>query len=117
MAQINADKAAIIKGCLKRGDPQMDIALLMQVNQGRIAEINRGTGAYGKRYRDVKPADPSELPPPGPYALVPKVVKDKAEAYDEIVADLKMLVEKYETLRQRGTDEQELRESVRSTYH
>jgi hypothetical protein len=56
---------AIIKGMLKRGDRQSDIAAYFGVNGGRIAEINTG-----ERHHDVTaaPLDDS-LPPPGPYVI------------------------------------------------
>jgi hypothetical protein len=54
--------AAIIKGMLKRGDRQHDIAAWFGVNGGRVAEI-----ATGHRFRHVEPAPGGELPPPGPY--------------------------------------------------
>jgi hypothetical protein len=47
---------------IARGDRQHDIAAWFGVNGGRIAEI-----AVGHRFRQVKPADRSNLPPPGPY--------------------------------------------------
>lgn len=54
--------AAIVKAMLTRGDRQHDIAAWFGVNGGRIAEI-----AAGHRFRHVKPAERSNLPPPGPY--------------------------------------------------
>jgi hypothetical protein len=48
---------ALIKGMLKRGDRQSDIAAWFGVNGGRIAEINTG-----QRRPEVKTAKPEELP-------------------------------------------------------
>lgn len=59
---LSAADAALIKGMLRRGDRQHDIAAWFGVNGGRIAEI-----AVGTRFNDVEAADVSELPPPGPY--------------------------------------------------
>lgn len=52
--------AAIIKGMLKRGDNQHDIAAYFGVDSGRISETNTG-----KRYQGVAPAARHVLPPPG----------------------------------------------------
>jgi hypothetical protein len=54
--------AAIAKGMLTRGDRQHDIAAWFGVNGGRIGEV-----AAGRRFRNVKAAEPDDLPPPGPY--------------------------------------------------
>src|SRR5437899_5050837 len=54
--------ASLIKGMLKRGDEQSDIAACFLINGGRISEINTG-----KRFGHVKPAPVEELPPAGPY--------------------------------------------------
>lgn len=59
---LSADDAALIKGMLRRGDRQHDIAAWFGVNGGRVAEI-----AVGVRFRQVAPAHPEELPPCGPY--------------------------------------------------
>jgi hypothetical protein len=54
--------AAVVKGMLKRGDRQHDIAAWFGVNGGRIAEI-----ATGHAFHWVMPAAPADLPPEGPY--------------------------------------------------
>src|SRR5262245_21341830 len=54
--------AAVVKGMLKRGDRQHDIAAWFGVNGGRIAEV-----ATGGRFASVPPAREELLPPPGPY--------------------------------------------------
>jgi hypothetical protein len=52
----------LIKGMLRRGDSQSDIAACFLVNSGRIAEINTG-----ERSPEVEAAL-EELPPGPPYA-------------------------------------------------
>ena len=59
---LNEDDASIVKGMLRRGDRQHDIAAWFGVNGGRVAEISTGA-----KFRHVQPADEDELPPPGPY--------------------------------------------------
>lgn len=59
--QATAADAAIIKGMLKRGDMQQDIAAYFGTNGGRIAETNKGY-----RFPDVKPAPRHLLPAAGP---------------------------------------------------
>lgn len=54
--------AAIIKGMLKRGDRQHDIAAWFGVNPGRIAEIK-----YQDSFKIVAAAAGNILPPVGPY--------------------------------------------------
>ena len=54
--------AGIVKGMLKRGDRQHDVAAWFGVNGGRIAEINTG-----KRFCGVEPVALTHLPPSGPY--------------------------------------------------
>ena len=44
-------EAALIKGMLKRGDKQSDIAAWFRCNAGRVAEINKG-----RRHPKVKAA-------------------------------------------------------------
>ena len=59
---LNEQDAALIKGMLRRGDRQHDIAAWFGVNGGRIAEIATGT-----RFTEVESADAELLPPAGPY--------------------------------------------------
>lgn len=54
--------AALIKGMLRRGDRQHDIAAWFGVNGGRIGEV-----AAGRRFRSVPAAEDEMLPPAGPY--------------------------------------------------
>ncbi len=60
--KLNDADAALVKGMLKRGDRQHDIAAWFGVNGGRIAEI-----ATGNAFHWVMPADADQLPPEGPY--------------------------------------------------
>ena len=59
---LNEEDAAIVKGMLRRGDRQHDIAAWFGVNGGRIGEISTGA-----KFAHVLPANPEELPPSGPY--------------------------------------------------
>jgi len=56
---LSAEQAAIVKGCLARGDKQHDIAAYFGENGGRVAEI-----AKGHKHPDVKPAPKRLLPTP-----------------------------------------------------
>lgn len=71
--------ASVIKGMLKRGDKQSDIAACFLINGGRIAEINTG-----QRFPDVKPA--IDLPPVGPYPSPYELWKAKQNARYACVA-------------------------------
>ncbi|MFL5063427.1 MAG: hypothetical protein ACJ8FU_08410 [Xanthobacteraceae bacterium] len=55
---------ALVKGMLKRGDRQSDIATWFGCNSGRVAEINTG-----KRSPEIRAAPLGQLPPPGPYQI------------------------------------------------
>lgn len=59
---LTAADAAQVKGMLKRGDRQHDIAAWFGVNAGRIAEV-----ATGDRFANIQAAESTDLPPPGPY--------------------------------------------------
>jgi hypothetical protein len=62
--------AAIIKGMLVRGDRIQDVSAYWGCNNGRIAETKRPylrrSRQHPPRYKHVKPAPLSVLPPPGP---------------------------------------------------
>lgn len=60
--RLDENDAAIVKGMLARGDRQHDIAAWFGVNGGRIGEISTGA-----KFSVVKPAEPADLPPEGPY--------------------------------------------------
>ena len=57
-----AADAALIKGMLRRGDRQHDIAAWFGVNGGRVAEV-----AVGARFGEIQAARAADLPPRGPY--------------------------------------------------
>jgi hypothetical protein len=59
---LTREDAAVVKGMLKRGDRQSDIASFFGVNGGRIADINTE-----KKWHEVEIALPEHLPPAGPY--------------------------------------------------
>jgi hypothetical protein len=59
---LSAVDASIVKGMLRRGDRQHDIAAWFGVNGGRVAEI-----ANSYRFADVSAAASEMLPPQGPY--------------------------------------------------
>jgi hypothetical protein len=60
--RLDREIAALVKGMLKRGDKQSDIAACFLINGGRISEINTG-----QRFADIAPAPEAELPPRAPY--------------------------------------------------
>lgn len=67
---LNEQDAALIKGMLRRGDRQHDIAAWFGVNGGRIAEIATGT-----RFAEVEYAESERLPPAGPYPKASQAVE------------------------------------------
>lgn len=79
---LTVDDASIAKAMLIRGDRQHDVAAWFGVNGGRIAEISTGA-----TFRDVAPASPESLPPPGPYPGARVAVAAKA-ALDSALAAL-----------------------------
>jgi hypothetical protein len=58
---LNKSEVALVKGMLKRGDRQHDIAAWFGVNGGRIADI-----ATEKKHKEII-AKTTDLPPKGPY--------------------------------------------------
>lgn len=60
--RLNEKDVALVKGMLKRGDRQHDIAAWFGVNPGRIAEVK-----FGDLFSLVTAATGNELPPVGPY--------------------------------------------------
>lgn len=87
------DTVAKIKGMGLRRDKQMHIAIWFGLNQARVNEIINGTGG-GTRYKAIPAAPPEELPPPGPYTVMPSA---QADAYREVIRELHLLIETYET--------------------
>ncbi|MEE2746224.1 MAG: hypothetical protein VX617_05015 [Pseudomonadota bacterium] len=71
--RLSEDEASIVKGMLKRGDRQHDVASWFGVNAGRIAEI-----ATGQKFLLVEPTK-SLLPPPGPYRTAQQIDKAKKQ--------------------------------------
>ena len=59
---LDEEDAAVVRGMLRRGDRQHDIAAWFGVNGGRIAEISTGS-----RFWWVPASPAEELPPMGPY--------------------------------------------------
>ena len=60
--RLSEKDAGIVKGMLKRGDRQHDIAAWFGVNGGRIAEIKTG-----EKFNWVSAVSANKLPPTGPY--------------------------------------------------
>jgi hypothetical protein len=86
---LNAADAAIIKGMLRRGDRQHDIAAWFGVNGGRIAEI-----ANEYRFAEVAIAPNDDLPPQGPYPKAREAVaaiSALAAAKQALIAAEKMI--------------------------
>jgi hypothetical protein len=75
----------IVKGMLKRGDRQHDIASYFGVNGGRIAEIANGTNVYP----NAQPTPEGDLPPPGPY-LSKFALQSVIDTLNEAIAVLDM---------------------------
>jgi hypothetical protein len=69
---------AQIKGMIERGDLHQDIAAWFGCNSGRIAEINHCDESRHDnkelclRARKIAPARHDQLPPTGPYVVVPE---------------------------------------------
>lgn len=74
----------IVKGMLKRGDRQHDIASYFGVNGGRVAEVASGEC----HYPNAQPLDEVKLPPPGPYIGAKSVFEVK-----QALLDAKQLIE------------------------
>jgi hypothetical protein len=81
---LTVEDAARIKGMLRRGDVQSDIAQYHSCNQGRVVEIRQR-----KTHRDVLPMAPELLPPPGPYAVVTRLSHERGVIAERVVSDLR----------------------------
>jgi hypothetical protein len=71
-------QVGIIKAMLLRGDKQHWIAAYFDVNSGRVAEVSTGQRGIGVSVSD------EELPPPGPYMVLPMRFSG---SFEEIVAE------------------------------
>lgn len=86
---LSREDASIVKGMLKRGDRQSDIAAFFGVNGGRIAEINTG-----QRWGDATTSPLESLPPAGPYLVGRSAIKARdtlvalRELIDECLRDI-----------------------------
>ena len=80
---LTAEKAALIKGMLSRGDRQSDIAAYFQINQGRIYEVK-----FGLKFASVPPSPWELLPPPGPYVVVSKIVYERAKLSEDVLNEI-----------------------------
>ncbi|MEO5706490.1 MAG: hypothetical protein ABIT10_09295 [Alteraurantiacibacter sp.] len=58
--------ASLIKGMIARGDKNESIAAYFGVNQRAVSHVRSG-----QKFSDAKPAQPTQLPPPGPYGVDP----------------------------------------------
>lgn len=92
---------AVVKGMLKRGDRQSDIAAFFGVNGGRIAEINKG-----HKWHEVSAAELHQLPPAGPYLAGRSALKarDTLIALRSLVDDALRNIDLFETKRDESTD-------------
>lgn len=88
---------SIIKGMIRRGDRQHDIAAYFGVNGGRIGEVS--TGARGPH---VVEASHDQLPPPGPYMAGRSALRARdtlialRELIDEAIADIDLFEQREE---------------------
>lgn len=71
---LTSDDARLVKGMLKRGDIPQHIAQYFGVNNGRISDIKNGN-----TFETVAVAEPSELPPSGPYPSIEQLLKLRPE--------------------------------------
>jgi hypothetical protein len=74
--RLTEEVVALIKGMLKRGDKQSDIAACFMVNGGRVCEINTGERFLGNRTAEL-----DQLPPQGPYPSPYDLFKMKQEMW------------------------------------
>jgi len=91
--RLDDEIAALIKGMLRRGDKQSDIAACFLVNGGRISEINTG-----QRFAGIEPASEGELPPCAPYPSPYELWKANRETWRARVALEKALDDIQEAL-------------------
>jgi len=92
---------AIVKGMIRRGDRQSDIAAYFGTNGGRISEINTGNAKLGARSINIKPASESRLPPAGPYLAGRSALhaRETLLALKEIIEKALVEIELFEQLK------------------
>lgn len=78
----------MVKGMILRGDRQSDISAYFSINQGRVYEIRSG-----QRFKDVPPAEYAQLPPPGPYVVVSRVVHERAQVAEATLTKIIAIME------------------------
>lgn len=93
-----------IKGMLARGDRQMHIATYFGINQARVNEIRHGR-RLGAKYRHVSPAPRDDLPPVGPYSVVPTRSVAAATANEMVIEEIRSLLQRLEHGRHTGDQE------------
>jgi len=91
---------SVIKGMLKRGDRQSDIAAWFggDVNSGRVSEINTGSSALGARAANITPANADSLPPPGPYQISGRAslkTRETLEALRDLITETLIEIDGY----------------------
>jgi hypothetical protein len=98
---LTPEDAALIKGMLKRGDLQSDIAAFFGTNGGRISEINTG-----HRYPEVHAVPEELLPPPGPYLAGRSALKakDTLSALRDLIDDSLNTIDLFENVREKDRD-------------
>ena len=85
--RLSKEDAAQVLGMIQRGDRKHDIAAWFGVNQGRIADVQKGT-----LYPRTKPVPQNGLPPQGPYTSG-KAASAAITALEEAQIALKLAAE------------------------
>src|SRR4051812_34443282 len=93
---VQEEDVPLIKGMLKRGDIQSDIASFFGTNGGRVCEINTG-----QKHPDAPTAPPERLPPPGPYMAARSAIKAKEtlRAVHELIGETLREIDLWEVRR------------------
>ena len=83
-------EAALVKGMLARRDHPREIAALFKINVKTVLDVGEG-----RRFEEVEPARPGELPQPGLYLLpteVERIFQKIEKAYETLAeAELALL--------------------------
>lgn len=91
VAITDAATAAIIKGMALRGDNQHDIAAWFGLNIGRVNELLKSSTKHVQQFKDVPPAPPQALPPPGPYSyFTPRPGMSLADQFQTALAAVEL---------------------------